>query len=264
MTHCFIHGNKESAFTCTECGRPFCVACITMVEGESICELCWERHLSEARPLAPDPQVQYVTSVPWNHWRELGPVNAFYQTAIQTLLQPQLFFTKINSRAGVSAALAFAALCVMLFWYPVNLFYIKYFFPPVLEMMNKMADDSATIAMLQTAQARYESLGPLDIYLAPLVVLINSFILTSLIQQFMIRLFHGRHGYGTTLQIRCYAMISQCLWFIPLAGFILAELGSLIISSHGFHIAQGLPRTKAFLVALVPTILYLFVVTFAM
>ena len=54
--NCVVHGNKAAAHQCVECGRYYCSTCLTEVEGEPFCEICWEHNLA-ALATGPDPNV---------------------------------------------------------------------------------------------------------------------------------------------------------------------------------------------------------------
>ncbi|MDP8243332.1 MAG: YIP1 family protein [Candidatus Hinthialibacter antarcticus] len=251
--NCVVHGNKASVYECVECGRDYCSACLTMVEGEPFCEICWERNLATLAP-KPDPNVTYTPSVPWQNWRRLGVWNAFWETAIQ----PRVFFSKIHAQVGIGAALFFALVCVLFLWYPMNVIYVKLLIPPMLNTITQQAaENPSSVAMAEEMRGRIESITSLDLLAMPLLFIINYLVFSSLIQQMMIRMMQGKQGYSATLQIRCYAMISQIFLLIPFLGFFLAELSTLVICTQGFQSAQGLSRARALLVALVPAMISL-------
>lgn len=254
---CVVHGTKPASHQCVECGRDYCVSCLTFVEGEPFCEICWEHNLAVLAP-EPDPNVTYVQCVPWENRQHIGVWKAFWETAFETTIQPRTFFSKIHSPAGIGAALMFALVCVMFLWYPMNVIYVKLLVPPMLNsIIQQTADNPSSIAMAEEMRGRIESISSLDLLAMPILFIINYLVFSSLIQQLMIQLMKGKQGYSATLQIRCYAMISQIFLLIPFLGFFLAEISTLLICAQGFQSAQGLSRARALLVALVPAMISL-------
>ncbi len=257
QTTCVVHGNKPVANECVECGRGYCAGCLIEVEGEPFCEICWEHTLATLKP-AQDPEVTYTPSVPWLNWRRIGVWNAFWETAFQTAVQPRAFFLKIQSQAGIGAALIFALLCVMFVWYPMNIIYLKLLIPPMLNSITQQAaENPSSLEMAEELRGRIESITSLDILAMPILFIINYLVFSSLIQQLMIQLMQGRQGYSATLQVRCYAMISQVFLLVPFLGYFLAEISTFVICAQGFQSAQGLSRARALMVALVPAMISL-------
>lgn len=255
--YCVVHGAKPATHQCVECGRNYCPSCLTFVEGEPFCEICWEHNLAVLEP-ASDPNVTYVQSVPWENWRQIGVWKAFWETAFETAIQPRAFFSKLHAPAGIGAALLFALVCVMFMWYPMNIIYVKLLLPPMLNsVIHQAADNPSSIEMAQEIQGRIDSMSSLELIAMPMLFIFNYLVFSSLIQQLMIQLMRGKQGYAATLQIRCYAMIAQIFLLIPFLGFFLAELSTLVICAQGFQSAQGLSRARALLVALVPAMISL-------
>ena len=266
--HCYFHSQKEAGQTCRLCHKAICKACTIPVEGEPFCQICWEQFtIPSASSLSEDRK---EGSIPWQQWRELGVTKAFWNTAGQVVFQPGLFFSKLSNRPdpgprailNLAAPLLFAAICVILFWFPMNVFYIKYIFPPILESFSQeIAEQPAaeshrsTLELSQTLSEKLNTISFYEIMYMPVNFLISYIILSSLLQQALIFLFHGRAGYEATFQIRCYAMVVQCLWLIPFLGIFLAEIGSLLLCTRGFQVAQNLPLPKALFVAAVPAMM---------
>ena len=107
----------------------------------------------------------------------------------------------------------------------------------------------------QDLRRRLLSLSNLEILTMPISYLVYYIIVASLFQQMLITLFHGREGYIATFQIRCYAMIAQCFWLIPIVGIFLAEIGSLVVCARGFQRVQKLSPARSLFVAAVPVMI---------
>lgn len=256
---CAVHRQQPAVACCVECGRPHCAGCVTRVEGEPFCEICWERILSASPRPEPAPATN-IPELPWLQWRERGVWNAFWETAFQSVIQPGRFFSKIQSPAGLNPALIFAAVCILFIWFPLNLFYIKVLIPPMLaHLSEQVKDDPASMEQIAQWQGHFDSVTLGDVVLMPLMFVMNYVLLSSLVQQLFVQMLNGRQGYFATLQIRCYALIAQLCLLIPFLGIFLAEVTTLVICSRGFQTAQGLSRPRAFLVATVPIMISLIV-----
>ena len=153
----------------------------------------------------------------------------------------------------------------------MNVFYIKYLFPsmlsslaPVNTVISKETETQPGLSFTQELHQKLQSLSRTDILRMPLDFLLSYILLASWLQQALVTLFRGRKGYVATLQIRCYAMAVQCLLLIPILGIFLAEIGSLVLCTRGFQVAQELSLPRALLVALVPAMISLSAMIFAL
>jgi len=205
-----------------------------------------------------------LSGIPWLQRRELGLAPAFLRTVRQVLFEPARFFSRIPSSADLGTPLLFAIICILIFWYPMNIFYIKVVFPPLLNQIQAQTPDNVTEAdgnpaalRMTKLSERFQTLSKIDILMMTLNSLISYILAASAIQHLLVNLFRGRQGFKTTLEIRCYSMTVQCLWLIPIVGIILAELVSLIICARGFQTAQHLSYPQALLVASIPVVLSL-------
>lgn len=268
MDSCYYHSHNPAHHACRLCHKSICESCLIEVEGEPFCQICWERYTipsGESFTAGRDED-----SIPWRQWRDRGVVKAFWETAGQVVFQPGLFFSKlitrhdigVPSKMNLTTPLLFAIICILVFWFPMNVFYIKYVFPPILESFSQeMASQNlaesqrSTLEFSQALVTQLKSISFYELLTLPINFLITYIILSSLLQQILVNLFHGRAGYEATFQIRCYAMVVQCLWLIPFLGIFLAEIGSLLVCARGFQIAQNLPLSKAILVSAIPAMI---------
>ncbi len=262
MESCYYHSRHEALHTCRHCGKKICGACAIHVEGEPFCQVCWEGYTLRVRMIH-DLRVESGTGIPWRRWRELGPVKAFIETAGQVFFKPALFFSHLPAGREMGPPLVFAVTCILLFWFPMNIVHLKYIFPPLLDNLEAHsgpsleAGDAGRVpaAMPQDLRRRLLSLSNLEILTMPISYLVYYIIVASLFQQMLITLFHGREGYIATFQIRCYAMIAQCFWLIPIVGIFLAEIGSLVVCARGFQRVQKLSPARSLFVAAVPVMI---------
>ncbi len=243
MEKCHYHSTKEVSYTCRHCGKGICTNCSILVEGEPFCQVCWERFVAQIRPKTSADTV--ASMIPWQRRRELGIFQAFVDTAGMVAFQPARFFRKIPAGTEMAPPLLFAIICILIFWFPMYIFYIKFFLP---SFLSTWPVDPEIFQKLQ-------SLSHFDLLFLPLDFMIYYIIFASLLQQLLVSLFRGRKGYAATLQIRCYAMIVQCLWLIPILGFFLSEIFSLVLCTRGFQVAQQLSLPRAILVAAVPAMI---------
>jgi len=56
---CAIHAEVESAYFCRSCGKPMCMTCTHLIQGQAYCETCLARNA--ARPSGPPPDLAH----PW-------------------------------------------------------------------------------------------------------------------------------------------------------------------------------------------------------
>lgn len=269
MDHCTYHSRKEAEYTCLHCRKRVCRSCVILVEGEPFCQICWNGFVTEAN--RQPKETAKPSAIPWHHRGELGWVLAFWKTAQQVVFQPGWFFSHISGKTDFAAPLLFAGICVLLFWFPVNVLYIKVLFPPLLNAWstNETSPEEGVViqsapSMTQEIRTRLQSVTQADLLRMPIDFLISNILLASLLQQGLVSLFHGRQGYAATLQIRCYTLIVQCLLLIPFLGIVLTEIVSLALCTRGFQVAQRLSLFQAFLVALVPMMFSILVMLLVM
>lgn len=265
MPNCYYHSRKEADYCCNQCRRDICAACAIVVEGEPFCQICWDGCIAHLRNLQ-QIKDEYKREIPWQRWRELGPVKAFMETAGQVVFQPRFFFSHLPSGQELAAPLLFAVICILLFWFPMNVIYIKFIFPSVLHSlsMEEPALTGAESAPLpgndasnppdiqQAMRQRIGSITGMEILTMPVNFILFNIFIASLLQQVLVSFFQGRQGFAATFQIRCYSMIAQSFLLIPFLGILLAEIGSLFVCMRGFQIVQKLTFTQALCVALVP------------
>ncbi len=281
MEYCYYHSNKEAKYQCTHCKKNVCEGCTILVEGEPYCQLCWEGFVSKMDREAPK-EPQYQVRVPWDRMDELGLVQAFYQTGKEVLLEPVKFFERLPSGENLTRPMLYAIVCILLFFLPMNLFYIKVFYPFLLSQWSEIEGMESGAVEEELSQGgnasgegapssgnvpfkdyvldmseNLQSISFLDILFMQLDFLVYYIIIASWIQHLLVRIFQGRHGYKVTFEVRCYAMIIQCLRLIPFLGAIAAELGSLYVCTRGFQIAQRLSFPHALFVACVPAMIYM-------
>lgn len=258
--HCYYHSRKIARHCCEECRKAICDSCAIVVEGRPYCQICWERYTLDFKK-----QHESETSrlIPWQRRGEIGAVRAFMETAGQVVFQPVIFFSHLPASRDLKTPLMFALICVIFIWFPLYLFHLKIIFPPLLDYYVAMAtnpdmtnlDDEfgrQSAEMTQELRNHFQSISPLDILIMPLVFISWYIILASVLQQALIQFFRGREGFAATLEIRCYAMILQSLWLIPIVGVVLAEILSILICTRGFQVVQKLSFTQALFVATIP------------
>ncbi len=251
MENCYYHSSKPAIHSCAHCKKNICENCTIQVEGEPFCQICWDGFVSKIQSNAKNEEVIY-SSIPWQRRKEIGILQAFVETARMVAFQPALFFRRLPAGTDMAPPLFFAIICIIVFWFPMNIFYFKYFFPAFLDMQQ------------QEIFQRFQSLSSLDILFLPLDYMIYYIILASLLQQALVTLFQGSKGYAATLQIRCYSMIVQCLWLIPVLGIFLSEILSFVLCTRGFQVTQQLSLPRALLVAAVPALISLVSIPFMM
>lgn len=259
MERCYYHSRLEGIHTCRHCGKNICEGCVIRVEGEPFCQVCWEGYTIRVRMIR-DLREESSAGIPWRRWRELGPIQAFVETAGQVFFKPAQFFSHVPAGKEMGPPLLFAVTCILLFWFPMNILHLKYIFPPLLDNMESRGallspgegDGRPPTATPQDIRHRLLSLSNLEILTMPISYLVYYIIVASFFQQGLITLFHGREGYIATFQIRCYAMVAQCFWLIPIVGIFLAEIGSLVVCARGFQRVQKLSYSRSLFVASVP------------
>ncbi|MBN2328021.1 MAG: YIP1 family protein [Candidatus Omnitrophica bacterium] len=258
MASCYYHSRNKASHICRECQRDICDSCVILVEGEPFCQLCWDQQISHIHNLQ-KVQQEIHREIPWQRWRDIGAIKAFFETAGLVVFQPVLFFSHLPSGKEIASPLIFAVICIMFFWFPMNVFYIKFIFPAALQ--NFSPEQSASVPsesgqssadMQQGVVQWMKSISNFEILTMPFNFILSNIFLASLLQHFLITFFRGKEGYIATFQIRCYAMIAQSLLLIPFIGIFLAEFGSLFVCLRGFQVVQKLPFSKALCAALAP------------
>lgn len=259
MNPCYFHSTKESAYTCPLCQKHVCSSCAILVEGAPYCQMCWDGLVAKMEEQLVREEAVESFPIPWQRRRELGTMTAFVQTASQVAFHPSRFFALLPTGRDLFSPLIFAVICILLFWYPMNLFYIKVLLPAIVEQSQTLSAElqSSPFFNQEAYEKITQSLSAFDIIMMPFSYLVFQLFLTSWLQQALVALFQGKQGYEATFQIRCYATIMQCLNLIPIIGIVLAEIGSLVLCTRGFQVVQRLPLFPAFLIAAVPVLLTL-------
>lgn len=258
MTKCAKCSTDTDLFTCTDCRREVCSRCSIVVEGEHFCVPCWFSYVDTLQTSASEPVLQ-GDWIPWQKWQEAGISRSFCSTIKMLSLQPERMFSLIPTKGNFTTPIIFALLCILLFWFPMKVFYLKVAMPYMLNLVDsaQMANDAAAsaFAIPEETREQYQKVAELPYYLIlymPFDFLVFYVLLASAMQQLLIMLFQGKNGYLATLQIRCYTMGAQCLQLIPFFGIILSEMVVLLLCTRGFQTVQNLSRWRAFLVASVP------------
>lgn len=257
MTPCSIHPRQKAVHACCECAREFCRSCITLVEGEPVCELCLQAYI------VPEPTAEEERAgldVPWLRFQELGPVHAFVATAAELFVSPREFYRRIGPATSWGAAVLFAVICIAVIWFPIYVIHLTVLVPAVLalsEQSNLSAEASERIA---EAQTQANAITQLDILLVPIQYFLLYILISAVIQQWVIMAFRGKGNLAVTMQVRCYAMAVQCLAVIPMFGFFLAELANLIICAYGFRETQRISMAQAFLVSSIPVLIFMLLI----
>ncbi|MDX9754894.1 MAG: YIP1 family protein [bacterium] len=268
-TSCHFHSSKVAEFVCKECNKKFCKSCIIHVEGEPFCQVCWDGYVEQVRTHTPDQETPSDSDIPWFNWKKIGFLRAYLQTFSQITFHPQAFFEKLPVQNGFAPPFLFAFTCGMLFWYPMVVTYIKFLIPSLLdpallEQMDPMpADLDLRMQRLSVFSQALNDLSHLDLLAIPIDSLFRYIVFASLMQHLLVFFFQGRQGYIATFQIRCFAMVAQFLQIIPFFGFFLAEGMSIALCARGFHIVQRISMPQALLVAMVPPIFSLLMLTVA-
>ena len=239
MNHCYFHSSQEAQFTCRHCQKWICRNCSILVEGEPYCQICWDFFVSRLEPSPSESRIE-TGDIPWQHRDRLGVIQAYIETVKMVALQPARFFTNMPSQSDWLPPILFALICILLFWFPMKVFYLKYVLPPIVQNMFDAEQaggdsDASTTLVDPERQKRYEKFTRFtfnQVLYLPLDYLLFNVIVASMLQQLLVNLFQGRKGYSATLQIRCYAMALQCLYLIPFLGILLAEFFSLLLCTR--------------------------------
>ncbi len=269
MSQCTYHSSKEAVFACRHCQREICESCTIKVEGEPFCQICWDGYAASVRDIKEEKNDNEspAASIPWQSWRELGPLRAFMETAKQVVFQPVRFFSNLPKEKGMLTPLLFAVICIMIFWFPMNILYIKLIFPSILDNISpegmvlfQTDSEQSPAEVQQEIRQRFLSVSNSQILSMPLNYLLFHIFLASMMQQVLILFFKGREGFNATFQIRCYSMIAQCLLIVPFIGIFMAEIGSVFMCLRGFQIVQKLTFLQALCVSVVPVMVSFLVV----
>ena len=263
MPKCQKCSKDSDLFSCSDCKREVCSHCSIIVEGEHFCVPCWFSYVDTIQPI--DEQKLVVnTGVPWQRWNETGITKAFYTTIRMLSIQPERLFSLISPKSNFTTPVMFALLCILLFWFPMMVFYYKVAMPTMLDWMETVeAEENGTqtaFVVPQETKDQYQEFAELPYYIIlymPFNYLMFYVLITSVMQQLLVMLFQGRRGYLETLQVRCYSMGAMFLHLIPFIGIVLSEVVVLVLCTRGFQVVQNLPRWRAFLVASVPLLLSL-------
>lgn len=189
------------------------------------------------------------TRFPWPPSEDESALGSFGATWKGATFKPRAFFGRIPREAGTGAALLYYLALVLivagasLFWDSLALF-------------SAPLDDALGMGM--------EPVSPIVSFLLTPAILLVMLFISAAITHGLLSLFDGgRHGFGTTIRVFCYAYSPGLFGVIPLLGGLVGSVWMVVLLIIGLREAHETDGWKAAVAVLLPFILLLGLVTLA-
>lgn len=183
---------------------------------------------------------------PWPPTEDEAPLAAFGETWKSATFEPGRFFGRVPRQAGTGAALVYYLVLVLvvagatLFWESLSLF------------IGPLEDSGLG------GEMGFEAVSPLvGFLLTPVILLVMLFLSAAVTHGFLSLFNAGRHGFGTTLRVFCYAYSPGLFGVIPLIGGVLGSVWMIVLLIIGLRGAHETEGWKAALAVLLPFALLL-------
>ncbi len=235
---CVNHRERDARFTCTSCGRSFCVECVTWSHGQLLCRDC-ERGAGPRTGAHPGA----ASACPaWESRQGLFDVDAIYATIREVLLRPTATFSGMRTDAGLGSPLAYAVLLgtigalFSVLWEPVQLSLL-----PGIGELRSGGEHLPPSLLVATA------------LLSPLVITAGVFLSSGLTHLSLSLLGWARAPFEGTFRVYCYAHGSLALFqAIPFCGGLIVLVWSPMLYVIGIAAVQRLSFPRAALAIALP------------
>jgi hypothetical protein len=189
-----------------------------------------------------EPQV--AGQIPWEQRKELGFFKALWETWIEVLFSPKLFFRKRSLTPSLWTPLLYAMILgtlAAIFEIPSLFGYVNYF--PQWGVPDKVLKQWSTGSLIT----------------APLWIALGTWVMAG-IYHVGIALLGGKGGYGATFRTFCYATSASVFGVIPWIGGLIASIYTFYLYLEGFQQYHQLSRGRAIGALLLPVLVGFLVV----
>jgi hypothetical protein len=192
------------------------------------------------------------TGFPWPPPEDGALLSAFGETWRSATFDPGAFFRRLPTSHGTGPALLYYLVLgillagVALFWDMTGVF-------------TQAAGDEALAAELG-----FGTIDPvISFLLAPLLLLLALFVSAGVVHLLLLVFGGAGGGFGTTLRVFCYAYSPMVFGVVPLLGTAVGSIWMLVLAIIGLREAHRTDGWKAAVAVLLPFVLLLGFVAFA-
>jgi hypothetical protein len=192
--------------------------------------------------------------IPWETWREVGRLRAFWETWKQAMSNPVAFFRRVPKQGNFVLPMYYGIICqslaIILMWaYQAG-------FHAIPTLMNMTADfggygpwtmDMSWPSMMILVTAL--------VVIAPVFAVAGLFCTSAIYHVCLMVLGGARHGFEGTFRAVCYGSSAQGLSVIPMIGSVVAGVWSLVLTVIGIKEIHQTNYVRAILAVVLPVVI---------
>ena len=238
---CANHAQNGAASVCYRCGDlicPLCTVVVTDPDDEALHTFC-----ASCSALIRPPRL--VTSIPWEHRKQIGWWKAAVATTRMVIKDPRGFYRAMPAEGEMGDAVLFVLVLRGTSMAVAQGFFAVFYI----------------ILALATQETRWAIQAGTQIIATPFAFLgaiINAFMMAGLLHLVLL-LFAPRYGFQTTFRIHAYSAAVDIFQMIPLVGAFIVWPWQIYLHIIAFQEIHELTPTRAIIAALAPTVLGLFI-----
>lgn len=233
---CATHPDQAALSPCARCGTFYCGACLERsADGQFYCVQCRTR-----------------SALPWDQRDELGLLRAWFLTSKQLMLDPTTTLKSTPRDASVGSSLLYALVSTLCGFVPTLALYLVGFGGMLLFAANESS------SKLGGAEFGVGAVGAIAIFIFYLLFLVGiqivSMFVLSGIEHLVLQLAGERDlgAYTVTLRAHALGMAPFALGLIPVCGFMVMGLWSLVLRCITLMHLQKVTAGKAVAAVLAP------------
>ena len=188
----------------------------------------FERDRGSERGGVIDDAESEATAVPWENFRHLGLLKAFWRTALKALVQPRHFFSSLDAPRALGLPLLFYLIVTAVQTY-------------VFQAWVQIFPNGVALFGLSGIHALYDSAKPFYVMLATPVVWVAFWLCVCFLSVLALRFLSGKAAsLVVALRVMAYASPPMLLCAIPFAGTVIGQLWAMFLFLFGckrvFHL----------------------------
>lgn len=227
-------GSESQQRSCTNCGAE-------IGPGDQFCRSCGRPYDSGTVPRPSSVRGKTVGGS-GNEFNLSDPIGSFLATIGDLVVKPATFFRDMPRQGNLANPLIFALVCIL-----------------VSTMLTALV--GLSFSLLGGMEGVGSAFGRflLSVIFYPLLAVAGLFIGAG-IYHLLLGLVVGqqRLGFGTTLRVYAYMSVALLIAWIPILGWLLAPIWSVLLAIFGIREAHYTTTSKAALVVLIPPAVVLF------
>ncbi len=233
---CAIHKETPALQPCSRCGTFYCGACLERAaDGQMYCVTCRSR-----------------STLPWDQREQLGMLRAWWLTSKALLLEPTQTLQSAPRDAPIGSSLLYAVICNLLGVLPTLLIYLVGFGGMLLFAASESQKG------LTGSGLGIGAVGAIFVFIFYLVLLVGIQIVSLFalagIEHLVLHLTGEREigGYTSTLRAHALGLAPFMLGLVPVCGFMVMGLWSLVLRCITLMHLQRVSAGKAVAAVLAP------------